>query len=274
MAELDEAQARAMVDGVASPLDTARLRVTDDGVARGDGAFETVGVWGGNAFRLADHLDRLDRSLAALNLPAAPRRRLQEECDALLGGVTEDAALRLYVTASGTRVVTLSPLSDRGRLDVLVPQAAPWIAPPGTYAPGGAKSMSYGPNMAARRRAIQAGGDDALLHSVPDCWILEGPTFGVLFVARGIVHVPEVGLGIVDSISRRTLLEVAHDHQLDIMTGRWPLEALADADEVIVSSSLRPATAVRRVGEWTYARSHPVADTLAAGLQSRRRRTP
>lgn len=273
MAQLDEARARALIEGVASPLDTARLLVTDEGVARGDGAFETVGVWDGKPFRLADHLDRLDRSLVALALPPAPRRRLQEECDALLEGVTQDAALRLYLTASGTRILTLSPMPERGPLDVLVPHAAPWIAPPAHYAPGGAKSMSYAPNMAARRRARQLGGDDALLYSVPDCWILEGPTFGLLFVARGVVHVPEVALGIVDSISRRTLLDVAHDHQLDIMTGRWPLEALADADEVIVSSSMRPATAVRRVGEWTYSRSHPVADTLAEGLRSRRRWT-
>lgn len=271
MGRLAEVQARALVDGVPTPLDGARLRVTDDGVARGDGAFETIGVWEGTAFRLADHLDRLDRSLGALALPAAPRRRLQEEADALLDGVTADAALRIYLTASGTRVVTLSAVPDRGTLDVLVPQPAPWVQPVEAYGAAGAKSMSYSPNMTARRRALAAGGDDALLYSVPDGLVLEGPTFGVLFVARGIVHAPDTGLGIVDSISRRTLLEVAHAHQLDVMTGRWPLEALADADEVIVSSALRGAHAVQRVGAWTYGRSHPVTDLLARGLGERRR---
>lgn len=271
MGHLADAQAKALVDGAATPLDAARLRVTDDGVARGDGAFETIGVWDGKPFRLADHLDRLDRSLSALALPAAPRKRLQEEVDLLLDGIRADAALRIYMTASGTRLVTLSPLPDRSPLDVLIPQPAPWIQPPATYAPAGAKSMSYSPNMTAQRRARAVGGDDALLVSVPDGLILEGPTFGVLFVARGIVHAPEVGLGIVDSISRRTLLDVAHDHQMDVLTGRWPLEALVDADEVIASSSLRGAQPVQRVGDWTYGRANPVADTLSAGLRKRRR---
>jgi hypothetical protein len=38
--------------------------VTDEGVARGNGALETVGVWDGRPFRLAEHLDRLAAQVA------------------------------------------------------------------------------------------------------------------------------------------------------------------------------------------------------------------
>ncbi|CAN5279834.1 aminodeoxychorismate lyase [soil metagenome] len=264
--------ARALVDGVPVSMDDARLPLVDAGLVLGDGAFETIGVWGGRPFLLADHLDRLDASLAALVLPPSARGLLEEECRQVLAGLEVDAALRIHLTSGGTRAVSLSPLPPRTRRMVLVPQPAPWVQPAGAGGAAGAKSMSYGPNLAARRRARQEGGDDALLYSVPDRFVLEGATAGILFVARGVVHAPDTALGIVDSISRRTLLEVATDHHLDVLIGRWPLESLADADEVLISTSLRPATAVQKVGPWSYGRTHPVTDLLARGLRTRRRK--
>ena len=106
---------------------------------------------------------------------------------------------------------------------------------------------------------------------MPDRHVLEGPTFGVLFVARGVVHVPSEDLGIVPSISRRTLIEIALAHGLDVLHGAWPVDVLADADELIVSSSIRDAIAVQRVDGWTFGRTHPVRDMLSRELGRRRR---
>lgn len=269
---LPDEQARALVGGVAMPLAEARIALTDDGVARGDGAFETVGVWGGRPFRLADHLDRLDASLEALALPPASRAVLEAEAASLVEGVTADAALRIYLTGSGTRVLTLAALPDRGELVALSPQPAPWIQPVGSSVSSGAKSMSYSPNMTASRRARADGADDALLLSVPDGWVLEGPTFGVVVLRGGELLVPAVELGIVDSISRRTVLEVAAGAGLGVREGRWPLAVLGEAQAVVVSSSLRPAAAVRRIGTvdlpWP---PPPQVALLAEGLEARRR---
>lgn len=262
---------RALVDGQAQALADARIAITDGGVARGDGAFETIGVWDGRPFRLADHLQRLSGSLEALSLPPVDTQLLAHESTALLAGLDTDAALRIYITATGTRVLTLSAQPERIEPKHLASQPAPWIQPIGSYGPAGAKSMSYGPNMAATRHAQAAGADDALLCSVPDGYVLEGPTFGVVFVARGIVHAPDVALGIVDSISRRTLLEIAEQHGIDVLTGRWGLEALTAAEEVIISSSIRDAIAVEQVDEFTFGRQHPVRDLLSSELWRRRR---
>lgn len=263
--------ARAMVDGQAMALADATLAITDEGAARGDGGFETVGVWNGRPFRLADHLARLDASLAAIGLPPADRDRLAAEAAALMDGLGErDAALRLYVTASGTRVLTLTDQPVRIPARHLVPQPAPWIRPRGTYGPAGAKTMSYGPNMAATRAAQRAGGDDALLLSLEGT-VLEGPTFCVLWVAGGSLRTPSVDLGIVDSISRRTLLELAAEAGIASAEGRWPLEELLAADEVLVCSSVRDVIAVAAVGDRRYDGPTPVRDRLAAALDARRR---
>src|SRR5688572_13743329 len=118
-----------MINGERMPLASASLAVTDEGVARGDGAFETIGVWGGRAFRLADHLERLSRSLAAVSLPAADLDLLRREAEHLLDGASDDGALRMFVTASGTRMLTLSPPPVRREPRHLDPQPAPWIRP-------------------------------------------------------------------------------------------------------------------------------------------------
>lgn len=262
----------ALVDGHVVDLADARLPLTDDGAVRGDGAFETVGVWDGRAFRLDDHLQRLARSLDALLLPAPDLELLHAEATWLLaeGADDQDAALRVYVTASGARVLTVDAQPVRAAPRHLVPQPAPWIRPVGEYGPAGAKTMSYAPNMTAARAAQAAGGDEALLVSL-EGWVLEGPTFCVLWARDDVLHTPEVALGIVDSITRRTLIELARGEGLPVREGRWALTEVAAADEVLVCSSVRDVIGVEQVGDARYPAVTPVRDRLSAALTAARR---
>lgn len=263
-------EAVALINGERMPLASASLAITDDGVARGDGAFETIGVWDGRPFRLDDHLERLAYSLQAVTLPAADRDLLVREASSLLDGVDDDGALRIYVTASGTRMLTLSPPPVRREPRRLDPQPAPWIRPVGTFAPAGAKTMSYLPNMAATRVAQRNGADDALLVSL-EGWVLEGPTFAVLWVADEQLFAPPVSLGTVDSISRRAVLALAADAGIPVISEPRPLDHLLAADEVMVCSSVRPLLSIAEVADRTYAGATPVRDRLAPLLDQARR---
>ncbi|QBI19421.1 hypothetical protein ER308_07555 [Egibacter rhizosphaerae] len=261
---------RALLDGEPADEDGVRLAITDDGVARGDGAFETVGVWDGRPFRWDDHLDRLDASLAKTLLPPADRAAITADRDRLLDGLTIDGALRCYVTASGTRVLTLSPGPTSPPGQVLMPQPAPWIQPPAEYEPAGAKTMSYGPNMAASRAARRDGGDDALLVA-SDGTVLEGPTFCVLWVSGGTLCTAPVDRGIVDSISRRTLLELADDLGIPTRVVGVPVPALADASEVLICSAVRDVASIGRIGPHVFDGPTPVRDALSGALDAARR---
>lgn len=260
----------ALVDGVASPLDQARITITDAGVVRGDGAFETIGVWDGMPFRVDDHLARLNSSLRAIGLPPAPVAAVREDLARLLDGQDGDGALRVFITATGTRIVLLADPPARAPLDRLVTQPAPWIRPVGTYGPAAAKTMSYGPNMAASRAAHRAGGDDALLVSLEDL-VLEGPTFAVLWVRDGVLVAPDLDLGLVDSISRRTLMELAVEEGIACRTGRYGLADVHAADEVLTCSSVRPARPLRQIDGRDLPTDVPVTRRLASALTARRR---
>ncbi len=263
---------RALVNSEAAPLADARLAVTDDGVARGDGAFETIGVWDGRPFRLEDHIARLQESLRRILLPPADERALVADVEQIVDGVTDDAALRCYVTGSQTRVVTLSPPPDRVLLRRLAVQPAPWIQPSRDYGPAGAKTMSYGPNMTATRAAQRAGADDALLVST-DGIVLEGPTFCVLWVVDGVVTAAPVSRGIVDSISRRTLLELAAAEGLPTREAEVKLAEVLGADEVFACSSVRMPMAVERIEDHSFESPSPITQRLSSALEVARRGT-
>ena len=270
MTRIEHDLAVALVDGEAMSLSDAKLALTDEGVSRGDGAFETIGVWGGSPFRLEEHLSRLGASLAKCLLPSADTDALRRDVAHALDGVASDAMLRCYVTASGTRAVTLTGQPRRDPVRRLTPQLAPWIVPPAQYGLAGAKTMSYGPNMAATRAAVRAGADDALLLA-SDGTVLEGPTFCLLWVAAGTVFTVPLARGIVDSISRRTLRELAVAAGYPVEDAEIGLTMLAEADEVAVCSSVRPLTAVTQIGPHSFPGPNPVVGTLAAALESARR---
>jgi branched-subunit amino acid aminotransferase/4-amino-4-deoxychorismate lyase len=261
----------ALVDGASSPIERASLAITDAGVARGDGAFETIGIWDGAPFRLDDHIGRLDRSLRSIGLPPAPSTVLREDIARVLDGQRGDGALRVFITATGTRIVTVSEPPVRVPLRRLVSQPAPWIRPLGTYGPASAKTMSYGPNMAASRAARAAGGDDALLLSL-EHRVLEGPTFTVLWIRDGELHAPALDLGLVDSISRRSIIELAVADGIVCHTGDYERGALLSADEVLTCSSVRPVHPLVSIDGHDLPSQAPVTNRLAAALDRWRRR--
>src|SRR3954469_21490227 len=100
----------ASVDGAIGPADEAMIPVTDEGLLRGDGAFEATRLYGGRPFALDDHLARLRRSCRGV--------RREPDFEALeqeIGAVLEqtgpvEGVLRFLVTRGGRRVILIQPL--------------------------------------------------------------------------------------------------------------------------------------------------------------------
>jgi branched-chain amino acid aminotransferase len=125
------------------------------------------------------------------------------EVDALLARAgAVDGTLRLLVTRGGRRVAVLGPLPDRGPTTTLATiQYAP------TRVLDAVKSLSYAANMLTTRLAREAGADEALLVT-PHGRVLEAPTSAFFYVLDGRLHTPPLADHILDSITRRHVLEL------------------------------------------------------------------
>lgn len=191
----------ASLDGTVCRVGEVFIPATDEGVLRGYGAFEAVRVYLGRPFTLEAHLDRLERSCGILLLDC-PRDELATEIAelvALCGRASFD--LRIVVTRGGRRFVLVEPLLAQPATTRLVT-----VTDRPRLVLEGAKTLSYGGNMLAQRRAQAAGGDEALLVA-PEGHVLEVQTAAFFFVdAAGRLRTPPLAEGILDSITRRTVL--------------------------------------------------------------------
>lgn len=227
------------------------ISVYDEGLLRGDGCFEAIRSYDGIAFAFAGHYQRLARSAAALDLRCPSEEDVRAWVDELAreGG---DCIIRVLLTRgsgdSGRCVVLWQPLPAGLSPLRLLPVDAPWHPGGHSWELSGVKTISYAPNMAASRLARTKGFDDALLIS-REGYVLEGPTFSVAWVRDGAIETPGLDLGILDSVTGRQLFSAAAAEGLTIVSGRFWLDALAEATEVVALSTVKEVSPVIAVGE-------------------------
>lgn len=227
----------ASLDGTIGDAADAAISITDDGLLRGDGAFEVARLYQGRPFGLDEHLDRLRRSAEAIELEF-DRVLLEREIEALLeDNAGEDGQLRVVVTRGGRRIAICEPL----------PPFADAVAIASvTYSPSviltGAKTLSYGANMQATRLAKRQGADEALLVR-PDGIVLEAPTSTIFWAgADGRLHTPSIETGILRSITRRVVVEA-----LEAAEGEYRIEDVTSASEAFLASSAREIQSISSV---------------------------
>jgi branched-chain amino acid aminotransferase len=228
----------ASVDGAIGPAEEARIPVTDEGLTRGDGAFEVMRLYGGRPYGLTDHYARLARTCAGIRLEA-DFETLQSEVDALLDAAGPvEGLIRIVLTRGGRRILTIEPLPDR-----------PPVARVMTvrYAPSrvldGLKTLSYAGNMLARRLAQEQGYDEALLVT-PHGRVLEGPTWSFFWVRDGALLTPPLEDHILASITRAKVIEEA-----GALEEPCTLADLRGAQEAFVASTIREVMPISAIDE-------------------------
>ena len=246
-------QELASVNGEITPTDETMIPLRDDGLYRGDGVFEVIRLYAGRPYALGDHLDRLERSGAAIDLPV-PRAEIASEIAALLERNGDaDAQLRLLVTRGGLRVALIEPLAEHADAVSLASV---------TYSPTviltGVKSLSYGANMHATRIAKARGADDALLVR-PDGIVLEAPTSTIFWVAGGALQTPALDTGILDSITRRAVVD-----SLDVAEGSYELADALSAEEAFLASTLREIQPISAIDDRVLEPGPRTAEAAAA----------
>ncbi|HZO79169.1 MAG TPA: aminotransferase class IV [Solirubrobacteraceae bacterium] len=244
-----------VLDGDLMPAREAMIPVGDDGLIRGDGAFDAFPVKDGRPFARAAHLDRLERSCRAMALEC-PRAQLESDIEILLShapaGLT---VIRVVLTRGGHRICRLESPGDPEALTKPA-RLLPMVYDPSVLL-NGVKSLSYAANVMATRRAIAAGYDEALLVSSNGV-VLEGPRSAIFWVREGQIRTPAIETGILASITRRAILE-----SLSVQEGSFQLEDALQASEAFLASTARLVQPAAAIGEVTF-REAPGPQTLRA----------
>lgn len=260
----------AHIDGQYMPVAEARLPVLDFGFLHSDATYDVAHVWDGSFFRLEDHLDRFLAGVAGLHMSLPTGRdglrRVLIEC------VRRSGLTRAYVEMICTRGVSPTFSRDpRECVNRFIAFAIPfgWIAdeeqrarglkavispvrriPPDSVDPR-IKNYHWLDFVTGLYGAYAQGGETVILTDGRGN-VTEGPGFNVFAVRDGEIITPDSG--VLEGITRRTVLELAPELNLTARTGRLPVSELQQAEEVFITSTAGGIMAVgtmdgRPVGE-------------------------
>lgn len=258
----------------------ARISPWDHGFLTGDGVFESVRVSAGRPFALGRHLARLARSAAGLGLACPDPVTLRAACQE----VVEANGLwygRLRITVTGGP----SPLgSERGDALPTVLVAGAAVTPPPPVADvvvapwrrnehgatTGIKSTSYAENVRALAHARSLGADEAVFANTAG-QLCEGSGTNVFVGSNGRLLTPPLSAGCLAGVTRELLLGAGAADEAELS-----LEALTQADEAFLTSTMRVVQPIRAVdgealpfapGPLTKEAARTMAELEAAGSE-------
>ena len=105
--------------------------------------------------------------------------------------------------------------------------------------------------MSHTRLAEKEGFTDSLLLN-KDNIVLEGPSFSVAWIKAGKVFIPDLDLGILDSVTRRSLIEIGDNYDINVSIERISIEDLYEVDSVFVLSTAKHARFVNKIDNKEY----------------------
>jgi branched-chain amino acid aminotransferase len=248
----------------------ATVHMMSHSFARGSTIFEVISLYatasGPAVFRLHDHISRLEKSAAYLDM------ELPGGHDALCQAVAE--TVRRNSIAQGViKVVGYYPQfaldiqPPQKRLDIAIFALDPaqdikdlefsfekgtsagiarWRKLDPETVPIEAKAAAnYLNGMIARQDVQKRGLDDAIMLDTQG-FIAEGATESVFLVKDGKLLTPCLGT-VLDSITRRSILQVARHLGIETFEGRLRPALLFDADEVFFANTPFKVIPVRRI---------------------------
>ncbi|UPK75565.1 aminotransferase class IV [Nocardioidaceae bacterium SCSIO 66511] len=280
--ESDFSHGAAYVDGQLVPVADARIPLLDTGLTRSDVTYDVVAVWDGGFFRLDDHLDRFLRGCEQLRMQVPLGRA--EIADVLTRLVAVSGLRESYVEVMCTRGIPPAGSRDpRTYPNRLYAYAIPyvWILRPEDTEAGmdavivrstrripsdsidpTVKNFHWGDLTRGLFEAYDRGGQHPILLDHRG-YITEGPGYNVFALTGDELITPATG--VLEGITRRTVLEVAAEHGVATRITDVEESSLRNAAELFATSTaggIMPITSIDGV---------PVGDGRAGPVTSQLR---
>ncbi len=236
------------LNGEFLPLAEARVPVLDRGFIFGDGVYEVIPALDGRLFAGAAHIERLERSLAAVAI-ANPETRdgwlaLIRQVLAANGGgdqsvylqVTRGVAERDHAFPAGVAPTVFVMSKPMARASACGRVGA-WVLADNRWGRCDIKSTALLANVLLRNEAIARGAYEAIL--VRDGLVTEGAASNVFVVHGDVVRTPPLSNLLLPGVTRACLIDALRSAGFDVREEDFDEQTLRGADEIWLSSSTR-----------------------------------
>ncbi|MCR4398050.1 MAG: branched-chain-amino-acid transaminase [Firmicutes bacterium] len=251
-------------DGSMIPRQDAKVSVFDHGLLYGDGVFEGIRAYNGRVFKLAEHIRRLYESAHSilLRIPLDQKEMEEAVLQTVRANGFRDCYIRLVVTR-GVGDLGLDP-SKCGEPSVFIVADDIILYPEEAYRKGlpvmsvavrrtapdalspRVKSLNYLNNVMAKAIANLAGVPEVLMLNQQG-YVVEGTGDNVFIVRGRTLITPAPYLGILEGVTRNTVMEMASSMGFEVSEGVFSLHDVYVADECFLTGTaaeIAPVTVV------------------------------
>ncbi len=244
--------------------DEALVSIRDRGFLYGDGIFETLRSYDGKPFLLREHLQRLDSSAQALEIPLTySPQELRKAVESLLVlNKVADAIIRITLTRGESPHYGLQP--PKKHTPTLIIQCHPFQPHPEEYYKNGLnliistylrsvscpifrhKTANFLTAVMAKQEATRKGAHDALFLNT-NGHVCEATTSNIFLVESGKVITPSLEANILPGITREKVLELCKQEGIPASEELFDKERLCGAEEVFLTNSLAEIVPVSQI---------------------------
>jgi D-alanine transaminase len=234
------------------PLAEARVSPLDRAFLFGDAVYEVVPVYASRPFRLREHLDRLNRSLAGIRMPPPlPHGGWGQLCGELISrNSAGDAYLYLQVTRGAEfgrnhawpeglkpTLFGYATALERVPPSLLDTGVSAVTAADTRWARRDIKSTALLANILLKKLSADAGAFETIM--LENGTLTEGSSTTVHVVKDGVIHTPPNGHHILPGTTRDVVTELAARAGLGVEGNRITEAQLRAADEIWLAFATR-----------------------------------
>tara|TARA_B100001057_G_scaffold20603_1_gene18989 strand:+ start:651 stop:1478 length:828 start_codon:yes stop_codon:yes gene_type:complete len=248
-----------LINGKEVKKEEFNIPVENLAIWRGDGIFEAIAIHNGYLFAIDKHMERFAKSAEKMFFDDIDFKKIKEDLISIASKF--DNGYMRVIIGRGT---------DKDKSDIYIfyqdlinfPESFSLQSQKAHWQSGGdfsldevenigSKTISYAMNINQTRLAQKSGYTDSLLLN-KDGIVLEGPTFCVSWIIDNKIYVPSLDLGILDSITRRTLIDIAKEAGLDLKIENIHISDIYNVDTVFALSTAKHGIFVSQIDDQTY----------------------
>ena len=248
-----------LINGKEVKKEDFNIPVENLAIWRGDGIFEAIAIHNGYLFAIDKHMERFAKSAEKMFFDDIDFTKIKEDLISIASKF-DNGYMRVIIGRGTDKdksdvYIFYQDLIDFPESFSLQSQKAHWQSG-GDFSLDeveniGSKTISYAMNINQTRLAQKSGYTDSLLLN-KDGIVLEGPTFCVSWIIDNKIYVPSLDLGILDSITRRTLIDIAKEAGLDLKIENIHINDIYNVDTVFALSTAKHGIFVSQIDDQTY----------------------